>query len=744
MLGIIGASYLIIGIDIAFAVLFYMLGITYWGWWQPSSTLFDPTILSMYVPAFNAVATSLIAGFWEECLFRAVPIASCALIGKKLGSRSWGLAFGFILQAIIFGAAHANYPAIPFYVRMVELIIPSFAFGAISIIFGFIPGILSHTLYNATLHAIPLFISRAPGIWVQQLLFLFFIGLPLLFILFSRLRHKKWAELPQSLLNGAWQPLTHAIPFEAQISQTVKGAPVSSTTFSVVAVLGLAGLILWSMATTFQSAVPALTITRTAAQEQAQAHLHLGPEWYTVTSLEQPRNTDEQTYIWQEGGPHLYAMLIGNYLKAPQWSTRFVTFTGNQVDRAHEYRMSTNGAGKIIRSTEILPQSTAGERLNEESARKIAVTELEKYYDLTTEHLEEVSAKSESRDHRTDWTFIFSQKDKIPLKGAQARIKVLIAGDKVIDTARSVHVPESWSRAHLTVSTVQESLNTLYHIALYILGVLIALSIGIAWHRKQLHLRYLLVASGCLALLLSPLPFLTLPQNIATFVTTKSFGLQITTTLLFKYLRLILETLMAGFVLGIIYNTRALSGLQAPQKLGTGIAVGCVLAGALALITTWILPSAPWIPSFTGADSLAPSYVFMIRILVTFIIQMAIGQFLIIFAAQGTRSRKVIALLVSGVLLAPSEVSSFTTWLIACLIIISVLTLLYNVILHREPLLIPIMVATLTSLNLVRQAHLAAFPGASLGIVGALCSIGLFTYAWIRLIEKKSHAHLHE
>ncbi len=742
MLGIIGASYLIIGLDIAFAVLFYMTGINYWGWWQPSSSLFDPTILSMYVPAFNAIATSLMAGFWEECLFRAVPIASCALIGKKLGSRSWGLAIGFILQAIIFGAAHANYPAIPFYVRIVELIIPSFAFGAIYIVFGLIPGILSHTLYNATLHAIPLFISRAPGIWIQQALFLFFIGLPLLFILFARLRHQKWAELPHSLLNGAWEPVTHAIPFEDQTSLTLRGSRLSTTTFSFLAALGFLGLILWSMASSFQSAIPPLTITKHAAQEQARSYLQeqLVPEWYTVTNLEHPAESDEQTYIWQEGGPHLYATLAGNYLDVPHWRTRFATYTGNQIDRAHEYLINTNGKGSIIRSTEILPQSAVGKRLSEEAARNIAVAQLEKQYGLTVQQIQEVSAQSESLDNRTDWTFIFAEKNKIPLAGAQARIQIHIAGDKVVDASRSIHIPETWSRAYLSVRTVQESLETLFRIAEYILGVLIALAIGIAWHRKQLHLKYLLIASGFLTLLLSPLPLLTLPQNIATFVTTKSFGLQITTTLLFKYLRLILETLIIGFVLGFIYNTRIQSGLRSPQKVGAGIAAGCALAGTVALVSAWILPSAPWIPSLAGADSLAPWFVFMIRTLVTFITQMAIGQFLIMFAAQGTLSRKCIALLVSAVLLTPIQVSSFSTWVIACLIILSVLVALYNIILQHEPLLIPIMAATITTLDLIRQAYQVAFPGVSLGIAGALCSIGLFTYAWIRLIEKRGHA----
>ena len=682
LLGLIAASYILIALDIAFAVLFYMLGTTYWGWWQPSSSLLDPGILSMYVPAFSAVATSLIAGFWEECLFRAVPIASCALIGKRFGSRSWGLAFGFILQAIIFGAAHASYPAMPFYVRIVELILPSFVYGAIYVVFGLIPGILSHTLYNATLHAIPLFVSTAPGIWIQQLLFLFFIGLPLLLLLVSRLRHKSWTELPHHLLNGAWQPVTHALPFETQTKETLKGTPVSRRTFSALAALGFCGLLIWSIATPFRSAIPSLKSTRTEAQERAGATLtDLGPEWHTVTTLEQPK-TEEQTFIWQVGGPQLFAALLGSYLAVPQWRTRFATFTGSQVDRAHEYLVRSDSQS-IVRSTEILPESAPGARLTEESARHKAIAEIERLYGLASELLKELSAKSESHDNRTDWTFIFAEKDKVPLQDAQARIQIVIAGDKVIDTVRSVHVPESWSRSHLGVQTLQVSIETLKLIAGYIVCFLIALAIGILWHRKRLHLSYLLIASGCIALLLSPLPLLTLNTNIAEFVTTKSFAIQVTTALLLKYLRLILTALIIGFVLGFIYNTRCISALEPAQKLGAGVAAGCLIAGTLACITDWLLPSSPWIPLFTGADSLFPSFVFMVRTLVTFILQMAIGQFLIIFAAQGGIARKVIGLSISTILLVPSDVSSFSSWLLACLLLISVLTLLYILILKQ-------------------------------------------------------------
>ena len=95
------------------------------GWWDPASTLFDPDVIATPFPWISSVSGALGAGFWEECLFRAVPLAGAALIGDKFGKRNLFIGISFVLQAIIFGAAHANYPVQPAYARLIELMIPS-------------------------------------------------------------------------------------------------------------------------------------------------------------------------------------------------------------------------------------------------------------------------------------------------------------------------------------------------------------------------------------------------------------------------------------------------------------------------------------------------------------------------------------------------------------------------------------------------------------------------------------------
>src|SRR5262249_56273165 len=101
-------------------------------------------VFSGYILSFPAIAQSAQAGFWEECLFRAVPLATFALIGDRFGRRRLFLVIGMIVQALVFGSGHAGYANQPSYARVVELIVPSLTFGAYFLAFALLPAILMH------------------------------------------------------------------------------------------------------------------------------------------------------------------------------------------------------------------------------------------------------------------------------------------------------------------------------------------------------------------------------------------------------------------------------------------------------------------------------------------------------------------------------------------------------------------------------------------------------------------------
>ena len=168
ILGRTVGGYLLVAIFFAYDVLLYLVTTRTLGWWSPSEALLHPDVLATYAPWLSAIANSFQAGFWEESLFRAVPIAGAALIGDRFGNRRLFIVLAFIVQAIIFGAGHAPYPNQPAYARPVELILPSIGFGLLYLYFGLLPGIVLHFTFDVVWFALPIFLAHAPGVWFSR------------------------------------------------------------------------------------------------------------------------------------------------------------------------------------------------------------------------------------------------------------------------------------------------------------------------------------------------------------------------------------------------------------------------------------------------------------------------------------------------------------------------------------------------------------------------------------------------
>ena len=130
ILGRTVAAYLLATVFLAYDVVLYFFAARLFGWWMPSEALIDPAILASPLPWLSAIANALQAGFWEESLLRAVPIAGAALIGDRFGRRRLFIVAAIACQALLFGAGHATSPMQPAYARAVELILPSIGFGS--------------------------------------------------------------------------------------------------------------------------------------------------------------------------------------------------------------------------------------------------------------------------------------------------------------------------------------------------------------------------------------------------------------------------------------------------------------------------------------------------------------------------------------------------------------------------------------------------------------------------------------
>src|SRR5438034_3049899 len=106
------AGYLLVTVFFAYEIVLYFFAQGKLGWWTPSDTLVNPNIFASYLPFLSAIAQAAQAGFWEECLFRAAPLATAALIGDRFGHRRTFLIGAMTLPTFTLAsrdARHANH-----------------------------------------------------------------------------------------------------------------------------------------------------------------------------------------------------------------------------------------------------------------------------------------------------------------------------------------------------------------------------------------------------------------------------------------------------------------------------------------------------------------------------------------------------------------------------------------------------------------------------------------------------------
>ncbi|KPJ53166.1 hypothetical protein AMJ39_05635 [candidate division TA06 bacterium DG_24] len=729
----------------AFDVALYAFANRALGWWTPSATLFEPDVLATHFPWLTSVAISLRAGFLEECLFRAIPIAGAALIGQRLGHRRAWIIGAFIVQALIFGTGHANYPQQPAYARVVELIIPSLAFGAIYLYFGLVPAIISHFAIDVGYIGLPLFVSSAPGVWIDKALVVILTLVPLWVIIGARLRRGEWSRLKEEDYNRSWQPPAREEPVPVE-AKPVELPALSPRAIRLLLVGGAVGLVIWFFASDFQNYAPSLTVGRSGAKELARETLagrgiELAESWQALSHV-QAQPDQEDRFVWQTGGREDYAALMGSYLTPPRWRVRYVRFEGDVEERAEEYRVFIVGEGEVTRFRHQLPEARAGATLPEDEARGMAHAVLAETYGLDAGMLKEVSSVPSKLPARTDWLFTFADTLSYLLEEGEARLAVEIAGSEVVDSYRYVHVPEEWARQernqrNVTRLVVQTLCTTL-------MIVVIAAGVGsaiVGWSRRTFSVGDF-VTFSVLFFVVAAFGFINdWPSTVAQFSTAQPLSNQAFTALAFF---VVMALLLAGglaLVLGFIQKwKREGSPVRGPGGLWLGFSVGALIAGIQALVMRFEPSLEPFWAEYGALGSYIPIIGSAIEPLGQFVLVTVF--FLLIFtvvdrSTEGWSRRRIpfaIVLIFAALVMAGRSADSVPFWLVSGIVSGVVLLFLYVLIFRFQLALVPLAMASVAILGMLRQgivnAHPAAIPGAILAI---LLTIALSVYWYRRL-----------
>lgn len=744
MLGYTVAGYLLIGIFFAYEVWLYYFANSNLGWWTPSSALTDPNVLANYFPWLTSIAISLQAGFWEECLFRAVPIASAALLGRRFGNRWLWITGAMVLQAVIFGAGHANYPAQPAYARLVELIIPALGFGGLYLLFGLVPAIVFHFAFDVVWFALPLFAADTPGIWVDRGMVVVLALVPLWVVLRARQRAGSWGEVPAEDLNGAWTPPPAPIRVEREPAAASSG--LAPRIRIALAILGGAGVLLWASTTSFQTDAPPIEhgdgeARLAAKQALVDRNIELAADWRELSSVQAPLGLGDR-FVWEEGGREAYRELLGRYLPTPRRMVRYARFEGDVAERAEEYLVYVGSDGTVQKVAHQLPEGRAGAELNENEAREIAQATLTIEYGFSADDVEEVSAESSQLPERRDWSFVFRHSEGYPMETGEARIVVNIAGDEVVGTGRFIHIPEDWERAYRnrrSITQVVQIACVVLVVLLYLAGAVVAV---IRWSRHRFATATFAIFFGATAVLGIVQLGNGFRSATAQFMTAQPFKLQVAIVIVGGLIAMTGIAAVSALLIGLAHR------LLPPQPTGNtgasiaaGLGLGAVLAG-LGALGLQLAPSAlPFWPSFGGAGNSVPIVAAALGPLSSWITGTAF--YLLVVAAiqsitDGWRRRQLAtsALLIGlGLVMTGSEgIENIPLWLLEGVLTGMVMLAVWILLLRRHLALIPLVTAAGAVLATLRSALIGAYPGAAAGsVIGSLLVLAAAVWWFGRL-----------
>ena len=735
------AGYLFAVLILAFDVFFYVTTTTHFGWWSPAGTLSDPNILANYFPWLDSIAISLQAGFWEEALFRAVPIAGVFILTKEKKSRNIWIIVILLLQTLVFGAAHANYPQQPSYARVIEMIVPFTVMGIIYIRYGILPAVIAHYAVDVFWISLPLWVSSAPGIWIDRVFVLFFLFLPVLIVFALRLWNGKWKKVPDEQRNKGW--LTPELPEKEEEPEIYLPAKKINSERWVLP-LAAAGIGLWVWSTSFNTDSPVLELQKSQAVEIGKNALAekfaVNPEeWTTLTTVKDQIDMRD-IFVWQEGGEEIYAEMLDNFLAPPHWNIRLVKTEGGAEEKTEEFTARVLNNGEILDVIHKLPEKTSGANLSQEDAQVVADSTLTALFGIQRRNLKEVSISPEKLDNRTDWEFVYADTLNFPLEKGQGRYLIEISGDEVTRAYSYVHVPEEWVRDYKAAQSkisVYKTIGNVLVIGTIILGLILGI---IRWTRKKFNLKVFIWFTLLFLLIFILNMWLSRDSLLGNYPTQLPMGNYITSLLIGLAVSGLFSSLSKGAI--IAATPGWLPVFEKPEKrnvlYATGL--GIFIAGMWGAVRLLLPDSEPgWLSYNYLNDSipwlgLALSDISDVVFFPTFVAVLYLG---IHYFNHNRPSQKWIGIflaLLAGLAIMALSFQSLLLWIISGTIVALLLFVLYHYFFRFHFEWIPLSIGMLPILKTVQM--MIIIPDTTVWIGGILMILIVLSvlYTWYRLL----------
>ena len=751
-LGMTVAAYLLVGLQLGYVVLFYLGTQRLDAWWSPADALVQPDLLATYLPWLQAFSVSLFASFWEESVFRAVPIACAALLGARFGRRGVWIWGAVVLQAVVFAAGHANYPQQPPYARVIELTAPALLWGIVYLRFGLVPTILAHFLYDLSMISIVLFESNAR---VDQGIVVALALVPLGMIVRARVSRGGRLTPPEWAYNRAWSPAGKRAEDAVAVPTEPSGGPAPESASEVlparrapprvpawsIPVAGGVGLVLWLGAQWVRDLPPRLEGDRDEATAIALDELRvLGApvdEW-SVAVVPTAGPSEGRDYVWEEAGSEAFAALSGTYLDAPQWIVRLVDWEASAEERVEEYRVYVGAGGRVRRISHALPEARTGSVLDVDSARVLARSVIAARLGLDGGQLREVEAAETSRPNRADWSFTFVHVGALVEVEGEARVQARVAGDEVVDVSRTIRVPEEWERARREAESrrvIMAGGLALLLVICFAGGVVAAI---VVWSRGGLDVRpvWQLGAVALVGLVASALN--AWPEVTASFSTGQPRAFQLGSMAIVQVVLAAVAAPACGLV-GALAHGWLPAGERRGTPRGSGVAFGLLVGGVFAAVP-YALPGTPASADYSGAASALPFLDEAASVIAPYLL-VTVSLLLFVAAREHFRERPRLHAMLSSLLAASAIVivpqsaqASLLLWALAALVIGAALFGGLKVC-SAHPELVPGIVGTAVVLDGLASSRASVHEGARIGGILAAVVVASMAWVWTRALS---------
>jgi hypothetical protein len=738
-------GYLIVPLDLAYVVAFYFFATRYLGWWIPSDVLVHPDVLATYLPWLGPFASALQAGVWEECLFRAVPIAGAALLGERFGRRGTFIAVAFVVQALVFGGGHAGYPGQPAWSRPIELLVPSFVFGYLYLRLGLLPAILLHVLYNLVLMSLPLFAASGGTIWLDRGIIVLLGLVPVLIVVQARWREGARRPLPEMPRNQAWLAPEPSAPRAAPVPPPPPGPlPVHRT--RVIGAVSLAIVLAFLVVHATREPVhEGLHVTRAEAERLARDALAergatLDERW-AVQSKVGGGLDEEHLFVLETAGQEVYRALHGRWLTAPEWEVRAALFEGDLQARAEEWRVSVGADGSIRRVAHQVPEERAGAALDEEAARALARAALGEVSDLDAAQVREVSARPRQRPARTDWSFVFAVDQRPALPIGERRIAIALVGDETQSPHLFVHVPEDWQRERRAATVARGLAGAVVGFGAFGLAIALAVYSVVRWTRGRAAPAPALVVLAAMLASLAVLTLNMLPSLTFGFATAVPYTVQVAIVLVALGVAGLVGSLLLAVPQGLVPGW--LAGRLSPRP-GSAVEAGVTSGLALqasAAVAYWLW--APWMPAQvpplgTLAWLTVPSLALAAFIAGTAAV--TILGVLVDRVTVGWTRRRVLVTGIAAIAVAAASVGMPTVpvWQAAGVGAVHALAAVavFVLVARYDLSSLPIATATMALFAFAEMAFAPPFPGRGAGLLTAAASVVALGAGWFVLLRR--------